>query len=51
MPADASTNPTSTSGSRLRRDALARSDTTPAHGTSSSSRTLSMAITAPMAVR
>ena len=37
--------------SRPRPRALARSDTAPAHGTSRSSSTLSIAMTAPMAVR
>ena len=51
MPAEASTNPASTIGRRLPPRSLARSDITPAQGTSRSSSTLSMAITPPMAVR
>ena len=51
MPAAASTSPASTIGSRPRPRALARSEAAPAQGTSRSSSTLSIAMTAPMAVR
>ena len=51
MPAAASTNPETTIGRRPRPRALARSEAAPAQGTSRSSSTLSMAMTAPMAVR
>ena len=51
MPAAASTKPQRTMGRRPRPRALARSDAAPAKGTSSRSRKLSMAMTAPMAAR
>src|SRR5689334_7060895 len=51
MPSDDSANPPRTSGSLPRPRAVARSETGPAHGTSSSNSTLSMAMTAPIAVR
>ena len=51
MPSDDSTSATRTSGKRPLPRALARSDAGPAHGTRMSSRTLSMAITTPMAKR
>ena len=51
IPIAASTSPPITIGSRPRPAALDRSDAAPAHGTSSRSSTLSIAITAPITVR